>query len=230
LHTLLDNHIIISDVHFNQKRLDVIPFLKKILDDQITTSQLILNGDIFDLLVGSIEYTITYNKSVIDLLNQISNKIEVIYLEGNHDFVLKNIFPNIKIFSIKEQPVIFKNKNNKIAISHGDIFTNDKLYDIYVSIIRNKVFLKLLNFIDNRINNKISKWIINNQINKNKCYNIKNFEKIAKSRIKEYKNLDVNIIIEGHHHQNISIIDDNRKYINLAAFVCNKNYTKIELN
>jgi UDP-2,3-diacylglucosamine hydrolase len=228
--TLHDNHIIVSDVHFNQARLDFIPFLQKILDEEIITSQLILNGDIFDLLVGVIDYTIDYNKIIIDLLNKLSQKIEIIYLEGNHDFVLQNLFPNIKVYSIKQQPIILNHKNKKVAISHGDIFSGDKFYDIYVSIIRNKIFLKLLNFIDKKIDNKISKSIINNQIIKNKCYKLEDFESTAKNRIEYYKKLNIDIIIEGHHHQDMTINQEKIKYINLPAFVCNKNYVKLDLD
>jgi UDP-2,3-diacylglucosamine hydrolase len=226
--TLHKEHILVCDVHYNQNRTDFINFLEKIYNQEIITKQLILNGDIFDLLVGVIDYTIDYNKKLIDLINKISKNIEVIYLEGNHDFCLQNIFENIKVYSIKQQPVIFKYHDKKIAISHGDIFTQDFFYDMYVGLIRNKTFLKFLNFVDKRIDNKISKQIIENQINKNKCYKINDFETIASKRLSFYNHLKVDMVVEGHHHQDMTFLEKSVKYINLPAFVCNKNYVVLD--
>jgi UDP-2,3-diacylglucosamine hydrolase len=212
----------VSDAHYNHKRDYFLKFLQDIDSGEIETTQLILVGDMFDLLVSKVNYTISYNKKLIDILNSISTKIEVIYFEGNHDFCLDGLFDNIKIYSIQNQPQLFEYNNKKIAISHGDFATNDIIYNIYLKLIRNKYILIFLNIIDFCINNYISKKIISNQIKKPKCNYKIEFESLAKRRIKHYK--DVEYILEGHFHQDKSIKIDNTTYINLPPFVCSKKY------
>ncbi|EAH5875068.1 UDP-2,3-diacylglucosamine diphosphatase, partial [Campylobacter coli] len=45
-------------------------------------------GDIFDLLIGEISATHEFAKPYIKLLEELALKMEIIYLEGNHDFNL----------------------------------------------------------------------------------------------------------------------------------------------
>ena len=58
-------------------------------------------GDIFDFISGESKYFIQQNSDAINLLNKLSKDIEIIYLEGNHDYNLKIIFPNMEV--IKEK-------------------------------------------------------------------------------------------------------------------------------
>jgi UDP-2,3-diacylglucosamine hydrolase len=224
-----DNAIFISDAHYNKHRRDFYYFLKDIDKDKILCSQLIICGDMFDLLIGNIRYTISYNLDVLMLLNKISEKLEIIYLEGNHDFVLSNIMPKIKVFPISKQPIIANYKNSKILISHGDKFTNDIFYRyIYVVLSRNYFILKILNFFDNIFNNIISKSIISNQIIKNKCYKIENFNNRVQQRENLFNSYKADIVIEGHHHQDKIIKRRDFVYINLPAFACTKKYVTIK--
>lgn len=225
-HKIYSDTIIVSDAHYNNTRYEFLNLLEDINDEKIKTNQLILVGDMFDLLVSKVNYTISYNQKLINLLNSISNKIEVIYFEGNHDFCLDGLFKNIKIYKIENQPQIFVYEDKKIAISHGDFATNDIVYSIYLKLIRNKTILSILNIIDFCINNYISKKIISNQIKKPKCNYKIDFENLAIKRIKHYQ--DIDIILEGHYHQDKSIIINNTKYINLPAFVCNQDFKRLK--
>lgn len=179
-------------------------------------------GDIFEYLFGGITYSIKRNQHIIDKLNLLSLKYEVYYFEGNHDFNLKNIFPNMIVFALEAQPVLFMRDNKKVLVSHGDWDENIG-YKIYCKVIRNPCVLKVLNLVDRIIDNKISKKIILNQMGKNKCYKIDNFEEKIKNKISK---LDANEVIEGHYHQDKKFHFDNKLYINLPAFVCTKIFVK----
>lgn len=71
---------------------------------KISTPQLILMGDIFDLLIGEISATHEFAKPYIELLEELALKIEIIYLEGNHDFNLSCFFKRVKILTYKSSP------------------------------------------------------------------------------------------------------------------------------
>jgi len=213
---LENNAIFIADVHYNSNRTEVLSLLYDIKNKNIITNQLFLMGDIFDFLAQEIKYFININEKLIDIINELSKNIQIIYLEGNHDFNLKTIFPNIKVIPREKQPFLIKEKDKKIiSLAHGDIYT-PFLYNIYTKIIRNYYILNFLNFIDK--NNFITKKLEDKLKNKSICNKQKDFSNFIKTRVDKYNNK--NMIIEGHFHQ--GLITSN--YINIPSYACNKSY------
>ena len=221
--------IFIADVHYQKDaREEFYTFLSSIKDKKIKTDQLILMGDIFDLLVGGVDYTIKVNKKLIDLIDKISKDIEIVYIEGNHDFNLTKIFTNIKIIPFNKQPMVVKFFDKYIIFSHGDNFQGLR-YKIYTTLIRSKTLLFILNKIDKILKNKISKNILKKQINKNLCKKSKDIQNISKQKFKIYditfKEFD--LILEGHYHEDREFIYKDRVYKFLPSFACDKVATQI---
>lgn len=173
-------------------------------------------GDMFDFISGESKYFIKRNQKLIDILNELSNKIEIIYLEGNHDYNMQSLFPNIKVFKREEQPVSATYEGKSVSLSHGDNFTPWH-YNLYCAIIRNKALLMFLNLID--INNIISKKIYYALLEKKICKKMENFEEFAARRVENYKS---DIIIEGHFHQGKSFEIKNQLYVNIPSLCCDK--------
>lgn len=222
--SLKTNAIFVADSHFNKKNQEFLTFLEKLETGKLETSQLILMGDNFDFITGECKYFIKINNKLIELLNNLSLKIEIIYLEGNHDYNLENLFSNIKVVKRENQPLFLKTDENKtVALSHGDNFIDWK-YDLYCSIIRNSTLLKFLNLID--FNYKISKKIENALLGKNICHNMKNFENLVNKRINNYK---VDIIVEGHYHQGKSYSIGDKEYVNIPSLCCSREFTRYSM-
>lgn len=220
--SLKEGAIFVADSHFNNKNNQFLIFLEKLQSNEIVTSQLFLMGDMFDFISGESKYFIKQNSSVINLLNELSKTIEIVYLEGNHDYNLQKLFPNLLVVKRENQPLFAKLDNKSVALSHGDNFINWK-YDLFCSFIRNHIFLKFMNFIDFAY--FISKKIESALVGKNICHNIINFEQLVSKRINNY---NTDIIIEGHYHQGKTYIIDNKKYINIPSLCCDNSYTKLE--
>jgi UDP-2,3-diacylglucosamine hydrolase len=111
-------------------------------------------------------------------------------------------------------------KKDDICINHGDIYLDDRFYKFYVKIIRKKWFMKFINIISfNFVNNWIFKKILSKNI---RCDEMDSFEKLAKMKIKLYKNC--RLIIEGHYHQNRRY----KNYLNLPSLYCQKSYLMYE--
>ncbi len=214
-----ENSVFVADSHFNDKNPQLLSFLNLIVENKVKPSQLFLMGDIFDFISEESKYFIKKNIKIINLINKISKDIEIIYLEGNHDYNLKTLFPRVLVIKREQQPIYLEYKNNKIAISHGDIFTPWH-YDLYCKIIRNKPLLLFLNSIDFFC--FISKAIENSLLKKTICNEMKDFDTFAKKRLACYK--DVNIVIEGHFHQGKQFFQNNRLYVNIPSLCCNKEY------
>ncbi|MBC8237188.1 MAG: metallophosphoesterase [Helicobacteraceae bacterium] len=216
---------IISDAHYSSKRPELYSLIKDIHSQKIFPTQLLLFGDIFDALFGNVTRTCENNQEMVTMINEISQRIEVIYLEGNHDFNLKKIFPYAQVFTIKEQPIQAMYKDKNVLLAHGD-FGEDIGYKIYTSLIRNKFVLVIFNAINTLLGNVILNKLDHYLSKKDDCNAFTGFDKYISKRLENKYTCDY--FIEGHFHQNKIINFDNFTYINLAAFACNQRYFIVE--
>ncbi len=210
--------IFIADSHYPHHGDTFLKILQQIEKKDINPTQLFLMGDIFDLLFGYNQYIQTFSKPAIDLLQKLSLDLEIIYIEGNHDFCLKDIFPKIKVYSRKEQPVEYLLGEDKIYLSHGDRYATGSLYSLYSNILRNKTTLTLLK--------PFEKQIIDHRMKKLKakkiCKEFKNHKKKFDTIISHYPK--ESIIIEGHFHQGLI----HKNYISLPSLACQGKITLVE--
>ena len=205
-----ENALFIADAHYPHHGDEFLTLLKNIENQNIKAPQLFLMGDIFDLLFGHNNYIKTFSQEAITLLQKLSQKIEIIYLEGNHDFCLKDIFPHIKVYNREEQPVHFKLNKQDVYMSHGDKYKTGLGYNLYSKIVRNKTTLTILRpfekqIIDHRMG-KLKKKII--------CGEFKGYKKRFDA-IRSHYPKD-SLIIEGHFHQ--GLVHEN--YVSLPSLAC----------
>lgn len=213
-----DNTIFIADAHYNRERLQLKKIFLMLQNETLCCKQIFLMGDIFDFLSSEIDYFKTINNDIVVLVNKLSITHEIIYLEGNHDYNLQNLFPKVVVIPREKQPLFIYQENKQIALAHGDIFT-PTLYNIYTAIIRNHYFMQFINIID--IKQSISQYIENSLINKSICHEQSNFKEFVKQRKSDYNHLKkVDLIIEGHYHQGYK----DEGYINLPSLACDNRY------
>lgn len=205
-----ESAIFIADSHYPHHKKDFVDILQKIEDKSIKTPQLFLMGDNFDLLFGYNEYIKTFSQDAITLLQNLSSHIDIYYFEGNHDFCLSEIFPQIRVYSRDEQPVIFGLNNKKVAISHGDRYATGFGYNLYSKLLRNRYTLTLLK--------PWERTIIDYQMKKlsqkNICHSFDRFEQRVEEIMREYK--DIDLVVEGHFHQGKIV----GRYISLPSQAC----------
>ena len=222
---ILEGAFIVSDAHYSSYRPQLLEFIKDIHSKKLRPTQLIFLGDIFDALFGGVSYTQAKNAEAIKLLNEISLEIELVYLEGNHDFNLADVFPNAKVFSISQQPVICTYNNKKVLLAHGD-FDGALGYKIYTATIRNKFLLFILNIINNIFGNFVLKNLDKYLNKKEDCKEFEGFREFISSRLEP--KYDCDYFIEGHFHQNKMIEYKKFIYINLGVFACNQRYFTVK--
>lgn len=212
---------LISDAHYSNLRPELLQFMQDIHSQKLLPTQLILMGDIFDALFGDVAFTQRKNLVMIKLINEISTMMEVVFLEGNHDFNVQEYFPNIKVYGIKEQPVFAMYGDKKVSLAHGD-FDGDFAYKIYTYLIRNRFLVRFLTFFDSLFNHPILKKLDAYLATKDDCREFTNFFSFIESR--SLDRFECDYFIEGHYHQNKSFDVQNFHYINLGAFACNQRY------
>lgn len=204
--------IFVADSHYPHHGDAFLMLLKKLESGEIVTPQLFLMGDNFDLLFGYNNYIQSFSSEAILLLQQLSTKFEIYYFEGNHDFLLTEIFPYIKVYPRESQPVIFQLGDQRAGLSHGDRYALGWKYNLYCRIQRSRWFFKLLN--------PFGKWLIDQQIakmkQKNICHPMQNFEERVEAILANYG--DADLVIEGHYHEGRTV----GKYISLPSLACQK--------
>ncbi len=205
-----EHSLFVADAHYPHHGDKFLTLLKKIDSKELTPPQLFLMGDIFDLLFGYNDYIQTFSKPAIELLQKISKELEIIYIEGNHDFCLKELFPNIKVYSRKEQPVHYKLAEKDVYLAHGDKYTAGAIFNLYAILLRTKSTLTILR--------PFEKQIIDHRMNRLKVKSIcGGFKGYAKrfDAIRSHYPKDA-LIIEGHFHQAIQY----KNYISLPSLAC----------
>jgi len=202
--------LFIADAHYPHHGDTFIQLLHKLEKGEIHTPQLFLMGDIFDLLFGHNDYIQSFSKDAIKLLQNLSEKLEIIYLEGNHDFCLKEVFPNIKVYSREAQPIRFKLREEDVYLSHGDKYETNFGYGLYSKLLRNKIILTLLQPFEKLIIDDRMKRLKKKKICKKFISYKERFNAIASHYPKD------SLIIEGHFHQ--SLVHNN--YISLPSLAC----------
>ncbi len=203
--------IFIADSHYNKfNRIELLEFLQT-----CSAPQIVLLGDIFDFLCGQVDFWINQNQELINIINQLAKTKEIYFFEGNHDYNLNSLFPEVIVVPRKMQPLIVHIGEKKYAIAHGDIFTNFG-YNLYTKIIRNQFLLQFLNWIDYNhwLTRTIDTWLHQ----KNICTTMDDFESFAKKRLNAYRDFDIDGVIEGHYHQG----EIYEGYINIPSYFCQK--------
>jgi len=221
--------IFIADSHENENRENFWHFLCALKSGEIKTPQLFLMGDMFDFLAGECEFFVKFYERYVRAIDELGEKIEIYYFEGNHDFNLARLFKNVKAYPIGAQPVKFASEcGESVLIAHGDIFL-PFVAKYALRFLRVKIFLKTMNFFDKFLNFRLSKRILNKLKRKILDYKIQNFKNLAEAKMHRYNAFyEADVIIEGHYHQGEQYTIGKQKYINVPSFACEQSYFVVE--
>jgi UDP-2,3-diacylglucosamine pyrophosphatase LpxH len=113
--------VIISDLHLgsdNCQARHLVEFLERIVENQLQTQRLILNGDVFD----SIDFRRLKKThwKVLSLLRKLSDHLEIIWLCGNHDGSAE-IVSHLLGVTVAEEYALTSGQE-KILVLHGHRF------------------------------------------------------------------------------------------------------------
>ncbi|PAF42873.1 hypothetical protein BJI48_05960 [Helicobacter sp. 11S02596-1] len=216
------------------KTIEFLDFVKNLIISP--PEQVFLMGDVFHLFLGHLPSSQKENAGLIALINALSEKTEVFYFEGNHDFGINSVLlPCVKLYPRSLQPALFLWEGRRFFLAHGDIFIT-KTYECYIRTMTSPLVLSLLKLLDRLslgvIYAKVSKKIQKKPI---KLLQMDGgaFEKFALERFEKYSqfakknNLGfVGGVIEGHFHIGKKL----DYYISLPSFYCEKRAFIIQSN
>lgn len=142
---------VFSDLHLREPSERIYQsFLKALQQPQGPGDFVLIAGDCFDLWVGS---NPALSKIHQDLLDQLSSLVKrsvwVGYIEGNHDFHLRNVLEPIGIQMISDCWDYIDPANGlKLHVAHGDLVDQDDFgYQALRTVFRSTVVRTLVNWV-----------------------------------------------------------------------------------
>lgn len=111
---------------------------------QDSLDALYILGDFFDYWLGDDDIT-AFTTTMEKVFKQFTLTTPIYFIHGNHDFgISKNFAKRTGIRILKDCSTITVD-NNKILLSHGDVFcTLDKSYQKFKKIIRNPLLMAIM--------------------------------------------------------------------------------------
>jgi len=220
---------LIADAHYAPARPQLYHTLLLARNKGLLPDQIILFGDIFDLLFGDAPVSIEPNRKMVDLLIEIAREREVIYLEGNHDFGLAPLFGDVmRVVPRTAQPLIAEWAGKRWGLHHGDLLEG-KGYELYTALIRGRGAVRGLNALDRLTGGRVMARLQKYNAKKAPCREISGFyEKQKKKMDILMKMYPLEGWLEGHYHQDRAYRYGKIGYINLPAFMCEGRFVRID--
>jgi len=220
---ILPGALLISDAHYSPARPQLLSLLRAIDTAVLDVPQLVLMGDIFDLLFGQIAVTHAMNAEAVAALQRISRRLPVLYLEGNHDYNLARLFPDAVTVPLSRQPYACRCGAAALQLAHGD-FNQPAKYRFYTALIRNGAVLKVLEALNRLAGNGIIAALERSLSRKDHCRSMPAFEAFVRRHLSALDLSRTDVFIEGHYHQGKTFALEGVRYFNPAAFACNLRY------
>ena len=213
MHFLNEDTIIIADFHIDLYDIRF-KYIKKFFEEIVSNfKNIIILGDFFEFFYSFPEVIPNGYLDLIFLLKKFSKNRKIYFIEGNHDFNLRNFF-NITTFP---ERFFFEFNNEKYLAIHGDtVDINDRKYQYLRKFLRSVVAKFLMDNLPPYIVIKIAKHLSSSSekyLRKKMDSNyFKNFFK--KSKI---LNEDFKYLLSGHFHINDEFEVNGKKIFLLAG-------------
>lgn len=201
--------IIISDLHLGAENCEadqIVRFLDQIIDEELKTTRLILNGDVFDSShlgrLGKMHW------KVLSQLRKIAKRLEVVWICGNHDPFVE--FLSILIGTEIGDEFIFESENHRILVLHGHQF--DSFLDRH----------PVLTALGDTVYNILQRFDRSHRLARLAKQRSKTFlrcaQKVEEGAIKYAKNQKCHAVICGHTHHAESKANDTIHYHNSGCW------------
>lgn len=230
----MKNIFFFSDVHLGlhdaqrekEKERRVLTFLSHVKEHG---EQLFIMGDLFDYWF---EYKYVIPRGYHNILAMLSSLVEagikVHYIAGNHDFWLKDFFPNDLGIPVYKDPIQIDLRGKKFFLHHGDgLALNDTGYLILKKILRNPISIFLYSIIHPdwtapiaRGSSKTSRAYTGNK-------DFGETDGMIKFAEEKFRT-GIDVVIMGHRHKPLVHSVGNALYLNLGDWITYNTYAEFD--
>ena len=133
--------VFVADAHIKGLRDPAQAGLAAFLDALTDIDKLVLLGDIFDFWAGSNPIAMREYRPLLDSLKGLSERgIEIIYVEGNHDFDMGSFFTKTLGASVFPDACTITLNGERIYLAHGDTVSMTTGYRLWRLFLRSPLF------------------------------------------------------------------------------------------
>jgi UDP-2,3-diacylglucosamine pyrophosphatase LpxH len=233
--------LVLSDLHLRERHSDsryelFLGVLEKFKNSN-QLHELLLMGDIFDILIGPKKFWKKIHPEFFNLLESIvkSGK-KITWVQGNHDFQLGRL---LKPMSIKwiEHSEIIERENCKIYISHGDLEDrSNKLHPVWRNFLTSGAMAAFIDLIPESLGEKVfypmslnlSRASRKSSISQTRVEQAKNNYRTYAQDVAKLQPAE--LILMGHSHVADDFSFGNHRYVNLGSWQNEKPLAIIHIN
>jgi UDP-2,3-diacylglucosamine hydrolase len=113
---------IVSDLHIHGASDPIYRALLSLIGDRAQAGDtLVLAGDVFDLFVGN---KAIFRERYAEFFNGLARAgargVQIHYIEGNHDFLIRRAFQDFPGISVHSEEVVLEIEGKRFFLAHGD--------------------------------------------------------------------------------------------------------------
>jgi UDP-2,3-diacylglucosamine hydrolase len=197
------NALFIADAHLSDPNCYAYTLLLKLLKRYARSMDyLVILGDLFDLWIGDNKKMIDLHRSLLEVLWQLrKGGTEILYLKGNHDFFMGEIFLKMLEIQVFEDELILEWGGHRIFTAHGDrINKKDYGYRLLRSVLRSKSVKFLILSLNDDIVYRIGQWLSSHTQSSPQKQNQEEIRALFFSYAKHQLEKNFHVVILAHSH------------------------------
>lgn len=133
---------VISDLHIRNPQEPTYGALLKLVREAASGDQVVLAGDIFDLFVGNKKVFVERYADFLKAISEASSRgVQVHYIEGNHDFLLKRALRDVYVHATQ---VSLEAGGKRFLIVHGDLVNQEDYFYRFMRVMFRSPLMKFL--------------------------------------------------------------------------------------
>jgi UDP-2,3-diacylglucosamine hydrolase len=221
--------IFFSDAHLGlgsreedrHKELRLVAFLRSVARK---AEHVFIVGDLFDFWF---EYKTVIPKGHVRILGALAELrdrgVGITYVAGNHDFWLRDFFPEEMGIEVCLDPVERVLYGRRFLIHHGDgLLRNDTGYRILKAVLRNRVNIFLFSLVHPDLTGWIARWSSRTSRHHTgkKVYEGSDMVEFARQKIRD----GADVVVMGHNHQSHIERYEHGTYVNLGDWIDENTY------
>ena len=197
--------LVISDIHLGSETCQarqLVHFLEAVRHRDIATRRLILNGDVFD----SIDFRRLKKQhwKILSLLRKLSDEIEILWINGNHDGP-SEIISHLLGVAVRDE-VVIPSGGRKVLVLHGHRF--DEFIERYPLTTRlADTLYRFLQWLDQ------SHYIARQAKSRSKMF-LRCVEKVQARSVEYARRKGCDAVCCGHTHHPVAVTDGPVHYYN----------------
>ncbi len=201
--------VIVSDIHLgcpNCQARQVAALLEQIVEGDLATARLILNGDVFD----SIDFRRLGKNhwKVLSLIRKLSDQIEIVWLAGNHDGS-PEIISHLLGVTVQEEYVL-ESGPERLLILHGHVFDDFIEAHPFLTWVADTIY-RFLQWLDRT--HSFARWAKHGSKTFLRCAN-----KVADGAVGRARKRGCTAAICGHTHAALAQTDQAIPYFNSGCW------------